>query len=90
MGDIMMNRYFDSYNELSIENKRDVLLKDISDLLDTIETLCMRSNIKFEKLKSLYYMKNRELLFDEDYYELMFIYITYLKEDLALLLGESA
>lgn len=86
----MKKKYFDSYSELSIENKREILLKDMSDLLDTIETLCIRSNIKFEKLKSVYYIKNRELLFDEDYYELMFIYITYLKDDLALLLEKSA
>lgn len=86
----MREKYFESYNELSIENKREILLNDISDLLDTIETLCLRNNLNIEKLKSIYYIKNRELLFDEDYYELMFIYITYLKEDLALLLDKSA
>lgn len=86
----MREKYFESYNELSIENKREILLNDISDLLDTIETLCLRNNLNIERLKSIYYIKNRELLFDEDYYELMFIYITYLKEDLALLLDKSA
>lgn len=86
----MREKYFDSYNELSIENKRDILLKDISELLDTIETICIRKRIKFDKLKSNYYIKNRELIFDEDYYELIFIYITYLKDDLALLLEKSA
>lgn len=86
----MRDKYFNSYNELSIENKRNILLKEISETLDTIETLCIKKRINFEKLSSNYYIKNRELLFDEDYYELMFIYITYLKDDIALLLEKSA
>lgn len=86
----MRDKYFNSYNDLSIENKRSILLKEISETLDTIETLCMKKRINFEKLSSNYYIKNRELLFDEDYYELMFIYITYLKDDIALLLEKSA
>lgn len=86
----MQDKYFNSYNDLSIENKRSILLKEISDTLDTIETLCMKKRINFEKLSSNYYIKNRELLFDEDYYELMFIYFTYLKDDIALLLEKSA
>ena len=43
----MRENYFESYNELSIENKRDILLKDISELLDTIETICIRKRIKY-------------------------------------------
>lgn len=86
----MQDKYFESYSELSIDNKRDILLKDIADTLNTIESLCVKNKINFEKLSSIYYIKNRELLFDEDYYDLMFIYITYLKEDLALLLKNSA
>lgn len=86
----MRDKYFNSYNDLSIENKRSILLKEISETLDTIETLCMKKRINFEKLSSNYYIKNRELLFDEDYYELMFIYITYLKDDIVLLLEKSA
>ena len=42
--------------------------------------------IKIEKLKSSKYLKNNKLLFEEDYYDLMFIYIVYLKEDLASLI----
>ena len=90
MGDAMKNKYFEAFNELSINNKREILLKDICEVLKVIETLCIKKKIKIDKLKSNYYIKNRELLFDEDYYELMFIYITYLKDDLALLLEKSA
>lgn len=86
----MQKEYFDSFNNLNVSEKRDVLIKDISDTLNIIETLCIKNNIKINKLKSAYYIKNQKLLFDEDYYNLMFIYITYLKEDLALLLKKSA
>ena len=86
----MQKEYFDSFNNLNVSEKRDVLIKDISDTLNVIETLCVKNNIKINKLKSAYYIKNQKLLFDEDYYKLMFICITYLKEDLALLLKKSA
>ena len=86
----MQKDYFDGYNNLNISEKRDVLVKDICDTLNVIETLCIKKKIKINKLKSSYYIKNQKLLFEEDYYNLMFIYITYLKEDLALLLKNSA
>ena len=86
----MQDKYFESYNKLDINDKRNNLIKEISDTLNAIEILCIKRKIKVDKLKSSYYLKNRKLLFDNDYYELMFVYITYLKEDLALLLNESA
>lgn len=86
----MQDKYIDSYNNLDINDKRNILIKELSDTLNAIEILCIKKKIKVEKLKSSYYLKNRKLLFDSDYYELMFVYITYLKEDLALLLKESA
>lgn len=81
-----MKEYIESYNKLSINDKRDVLLKDIAEVLLTIENLCMKKKIRIDRLKSSYYIKNKEVLFEEDYYDLLFIYVTYLKEDLALLL----
>ncbi|MGN1372019.1 MAG: hypothetical protein ACI4XM_07100 [Candidatus Coprovivens sp.] len=86
----MREKYFESYSKLNIDDKRNVLLNEISETLDVIENLCIRNSIPFEKLNSNYYIKNRSLLFEEDYYNLMFIYITYLKEDIALLLEKSA
>ncbi len=81
-----MKEYIESYNKLSINDKRDVLLKDMAEVLLTIENLCMKKKIRIDRLKSSYYIKNKEVLFEEDYYDLLFIYVTYLKEDLALLL----
>lgn len=82
----MRDKYIESFNKLDLSDKRNVLIKEISDTLNAVEILCIKKKIKVDKLKSSYYLKNRELLFDCDYYDLMFVYITYLKEDLALLL----
>lgn len=81
-----MKEYIESYNKLSINDKREVLLKEMADTLMVIENLCTKKKVKIDKLKSSYYIKNKDILFEEDYYDLLFIYITYLKEDLALLI----
>ena len=86
----MQDKYIKKFEELDINSKREILLKDICEILTVIETLCIKKKIKINKLKSSYYIKNRKLLLDEDYFNLMFIYITYLKEDLALLLEKNA
>lgn len=81
-----MDKYFKNFNELSLNVKRDILIKEIEETLLTIEKICLKNKIKIEKLKSSKYLKNNKLLFEEDYYDLMFIYIVYLKEDLASLI----
>lgn len=83
----MMETYLDSYNDLSLDDKREVLLKEVGEILTTIEKLCSKKNINIEKLKSSDYIKNRELLFEEEYYNLLFMYIIFIKEDLASLLS---
>ncbi len=82
----MLEEYTNSYKELSLKDKRNILIKEIAETLIVIETLCEKKNINFDKLKSSEYIKNKDLLFEEDYYDLMFLYIVYLKEDLGLLL----
>ena len=81
-----MDKYFKNFNELSLNVKRDILIKELEETLLTIEKNCLKNKIKIEKLKSSKYLKNNKLLFEEDYYDLMFIYIVYLKEDLASLI----
>lgn len=81
-----MNEYIDDFKKLSINDKREVLVNEVFDVLTTIENLCIKRKIRIEKLKSAYYIKNKEVLFEEDYYDLLFIYVTYIKEDLAILL----
>ncbi len=82
----MTDKYIESYKKLSMNNKREILLKDMGELLNSIELYCLKNNIKIDKLKSEYYIKNRETLLETDYYDLLFIYLTYLKEDLASLI----
>lgn len=82
----MMEEYIDSYKKLSLKTKRELLVQEMADLLNTIELYAKKKNIKIDRLKSSYYLKNKKALFDEDYYDLLFIYLTYLKEDLALLI----
>ena len=82
----MESKYFESYNNLSLNDKREILLKEVADLLDSIEKICKKKKKDINKLKSSYYIKNKKLLLDSDYYDLLFVYITYLKEDLASLL----
>lgn len=82
----MLEEYTNSYKELSLKDKRNILIKEIAETLLVIETLCEKKNINFDRLKSSEYIKNKDLLFEEDYYDLMFLYIVYLKEDLGLLL----
>ncbi len=83
----MIETYLKSYNELSLDSKREILLKEVSEILSIIEELCTKKKIDIEKLNSSNYIKNRELLFEKDYYDLLFMYIIYIKEDLASLLS---
>lgn len=82
----MLENYILKYKELSIDSKREMLLKEIRELLDTLEDICKKRNINIDTLKSSTLINNKDILFEEDYYNLIFIYIIYIKEDLALLL----
>jgi len=81
-----MNNYINNFKELSLGQKREILLDEMMDLLKKIELLCKKRNITIEKLKSSSFVKDKSKLLDEDYYNLLFIYVVYLKEDLASLL----
>ncbi len=82
----MLEEYTNSFKTLSLKEKREILLKEIADTLIAIENLCEKKNVDIDKLNSSDYIKNKDLLFEEDYYNLMFMYIIYMKEDLAMLL----
>lgn len=85
----MIDSYFNSYKKLSLSDKREILLTEIKELLDVIEKTCKHKKVKIESLKSANYINNKKLLNEEDFYNLSFIYITYIKEDLACLLEKS-
>lgn len=81
-----MNKLFDDYNKLTIVEKREILLKEMVDTLKAIEFICKQKHIDIETLNSKKYLKNIDKLLDEDYYQLFFVYMTYIKEDLGKLL----
>lgn len=81
-----MNKLINSYTNLPLNEKREVLLNEIKELLDTIEKICLKRNLDITKLKSKEYLKNKDKLLEEDYYDLLYLYTIFIKEDLAIML----
>ena len=82
----MLEKYIDSYKNLSESDKKEVIIDEMVEVINTIEKIAKIKKVDINKLKSEYYIKHKSRLVDEDFYNLVFIYITYLKEDLAKLL----
>jgi hypothetical protein len=81
-----MDKLFDEYKRLPLNDKREVLLLEMQEVLKVIESICKKKKISINKLKSKEYIKDKQKLMDEDYFDLLFIYLTYIKEDLSELL----
>lgn len=82
-----MEKLIDEFKDLPLNHKRNILLNEMIETLDTIEKYAIKKNIDIEKLKSKYYLKNKNKLFENDYYNLVYVYLLYLKEDLAKVLS---
>lgn len=82
----MLEKYIDSFKNLSDMDKKEVIIDEMVEVINTIETIAKVKKIDITKLKSEYYIRHKSRLVDEDFYNLVFIYVTYLKEDLAKLL----
>lgn len=82
----MLEKYIDSFKNLSEMDKKEVIIDEMVEVINTIETIAKVKKIDITKLKSEYYIRHKSRLVDEDFYNLVFIYVTYLKEDLAKLL----
>lgn len=82
----MLDKYIDSFNNLSDLEKKEVIIDEMIEVLNTIEDIAKEKKVDINKLKSEHYIKYKSRLLDEDFCDLLFIYITYLKEDLASLL----
>ena len=81
-----MDKLFDEYKRLPLNDKREVLLLEMQEVLKVIESICKKKKISINKLKSKEYIKDKQKLMDEDYFDLLFICLTYIKEDLSELL----
>ncbi len=82
----MLDKYIDSFKNLTESEKKEVIIDEMVEVLNTIEDIAKEKKIDINKLKSEHYIKYKSRLLDEDFCNLLFIYITYLKEDLASLL----
>jgi len=82
----MLDKYIDSFKNLTDLEKKEVIIDEMIEVLNTIEDIAKEKKIDINKLKSEHYIKYKSRLLDEDFCNLLFIYITYLKEDLASLL----
>ena len=82
----MLEKYIDSFKCLSELDKKEFIIEEMIEVISTIEAIAKMKKVDITKLKSEYYIKHKSRLVDEDFYNLVFIYITYLKEDLAKLL----
>lgn len=82
-----MEKLIDEFKDLPLNHKRNILINEMIETLDTIEKYAIKKNIDIEKLKSKYYLKNKNKLFENDYYNLVYVYLLYLKEDLAKVLS---
>ena len=82
----MLDKYIDSFKNLTDLEKKEVIIDEMIEVLNTIEDIAKEKKIDINKLKSEHYIKYKSRLLDEDFCNLLFIYISYLKEDLASLL----
>ena len=82
----MLDKYIDGFKNLSDIEKKEVIIDEMVEILNTIEDIAKVKKVDINNLKSEQYIKYKSRLLDEDFYNLLFIYITYLKEDLASLL----
>lgn len=84
----MKEKLFYDFEKLTSYEKKDIILEELFSTIELIEKICQKKKIKIEKLKSQDVLINKTQLYEADYLRLMFIYITYLQEDLGLLLSK--
>lgn len=82
----MIEELKDKYNNLDTFAKREILLNEMLDMCLVIEKVCKKKKIDIDNLKSSDVIRNKNRLPENDFLDLLFIYIFYLKEDLGLLL----
>lgn len=84
----MKNELIEEYSKLPITEKRNILINDMLETIETIQKICTMKNIKYDKLKSKDILINRNKIYEDDFLYLLYVYNIYLKEDLGALLME--
>ena len=85
----MQDKLIDDFKKISLLDKRDVLLSEMLQTVEVIEKICHQKKIKITKLKSKDILIDKSQLYENDFLNLMFTYITYLQEDLGNLLEKN-
>jgi hypothetical protein len=80
-----MNSLIEEYKKLPLNEKREVLLSQMEEIIKVLEIVSRKKKIDFDKFNNKKYKKTDKML-DDDYCNLMFAYITCIKEDLGNLL----
>ena len=68
----MLEKYIDSFKNLSEMDKKEVIIDEMVEVINTIETIAKVKKIDITKLKSEYYIRHKSRLVDEDFYNLVF------------------
>lgn len=84
----MKKELIEEYSKLPITEKRNILINDMLETIETIQKICIMKNIKYDKLKSKDILINRNKIYEDDFLYLLYVYNIYLKEDLGALLLE--
>ncbi len=84
----MKKELIEEYSKLPITEKRNILINDMLETIETIQKICTMKNIKYDKLKSKDILINRNKIYEDDFLYLLYVYNIYLKEDLGALLLE--
>ncbi len=82
----MKDELIEEYSKLSITEKRNILINDMVETIETIQKICAMKNVKYDKLKSKDILINRNKIYEEEFLYLLYVYNIYLKEDLGSLL----
>ena len=80
----MFNELMESYKKLSLKGKREANLDELKKLVAIVESLCVENNISYREIKSNEI--NDSIVLEDDYLEVQYVYITYLKEVIGALL----
>ncbi len=80
-----MDKIIEEYKRLPINDKREVLVSQLEEITKVLEIVSKKKKIDYTKFNIKKY-KNKDKMLEDDYYDLLFSYITYIKEDLGDLL----
>lgn len=78
----MFDHIMEKYKELSSTDKKNEIIKEVKEMIVVFDTLCSQYNVSYHKIKSAEVLDLKKTdVTEDDYYEALFVYINYLKEE---------